>query len=96
MVGGGLQYFSVSPSPLGTNLGYELVLTKLGLGLGGLRTIRVFGQGLAICFSVLCAASFTILKAIMSVSPVSQYLRKNWKTYSTCSLSGSLELLLKV
>ena len=34
--GGGLQDFSVSPSPLRTNLGFELGWTWLGLGLGGL------------------------------------------------------------
>ena len=37
VVGGGLQDFSVSPSPLGTNLGFELGLTGLGSGLGALR-----------------------------------------------------------
>ena len=34
--------FSFSPSPLGTNLGFELGWTGLGLGLDGL------GQGLTI------------------------------------------------
>ena len=33
---GGLQEFSVSPSPLGTNWGLELIGAWLGLGLGGL------------------------------------------------------------
>ena len=31
---GGLQHFSVSPSPLGTNLVLELNETQLGFGLG--------------------------------------------------------------
>ena len=35
---GGLQDFSVSPSPLWVNLGFELDWTGLGLGLGGLGT----------------------------------------------------------
>ena len=36
-VGGGcLRDFSVSPSPLGTNLGFELGWIGLGLGSGGL------------------------------------------------------------
>ena len=38
VVGGGLQNFSVSLSPLGTNLGFEVGLTGLGLCLEGLRT----------------------------------------------------------
>ena len=41
--------FSVSPSPLGTNFGFELV----GLGWGwalGVWGIRVWGQGLTITF----------------------------------------------
>ena len=45
MGGGGLQDFSVSPSPLRTNLGFELGLTGLGLGLRGLRT-KGLGPGL--------------------------------------------------
>ena len=49
MVGGGLQYFSVSPSPLWTNFGFVLGLTGLGLGLGGLRT-KGLGPGLDNCF----------------------------------------------
>ena len=36
--GGGLQDFSVSPSPLWANLGFKLGWTGLGLGLGGLGT----------------------------------------------------------
>ena len=36
--GGGLQDFSVSPSPLWVNLGFKLGWTGLGLGLGGLGT----------------------------------------------------------
>ena len=43
-VGGGLQDFSVSPSPLWVNLGFKLGLTGLGLGLEGLGTNR-FGVG---------------------------------------------------
>ena len=35
---GGLQDFSVSPSPFGTTWGFELGWTGFGLGLGGLRT----------------------------------------------------------
>ena len=35
-MGGGLQHFSVSPRPLGTNWGFELGKTGLGLGLGSL------------------------------------------------------------
>ena len=38
---GGPRDCSVSPNPLGTNLGFELGLTGLGLGLGSLA-----GQGL--------------------------------------------------
>ena len=41
--GGGLQDFSVSPSPLWALLGLELGWTGLGMGLGGLGT-----QGLGI------------------------------------------------
>ena len=37
-VGGGLQDFSVSPSPLWVNLGFKLGWTGLGLGLEGLGT----------------------------------------------------------
>ena len=37
--------FSFSPSPLGTNLGFELGWTGLGLGLIGLRT-KGLGPGL--------------------------------------------------
>ena len=37
-VGGGPHDFSVSPSPLGTNLVFELGCTGLGLGLGGIGT----------------------------------------------------------
>ena len=33
-LGGGIQHFSVSPSPLGTTWVLELILTWLGLGLG--------------------------------------------------------------
>ena len=36
--GGGLQDFSVSPSPLWVDLGFKLGWTGLGLGLGGLGT----------------------------------------------------------
>ena len=36
--GGGLQDFSVSPSPLWVNLGFELGWTGLGFGLEGLGT----------------------------------------------------------
>ena len=36
--GGGLQDFSVSPSPLWVNLGFKLGRTWLGLGLRGLGT----------------------------------------------------------
>ena len=48
MVVGGLQDFSVSPSPLLGLFGLELGWTGLGLGLGGfgtkgLGTIAVFG-----------------------------------------------------
>ena len=48
--GGGLQDFSVSPSPLRVYLGFELGWTELGLGLGGLGTrgTRVWDQGLKI------------------------------------------------
>ena len=35
---GGLQDFSVSPSPLWVNLGFKLGWTGLGLGLEGLGT----------------------------------------------------------
>ena len=37
-VGGGLQDFSVSPSPLWVNWGFKLGWTGLGLGLEGLGT----------------------------------------------------------
>ena len=37
-----LQHFSVSPNPLGSNLGFELSWTVLGLGLWGLG-LRVWG-----------------------------------------------------
>ena len=43
-VGGGLQDFSVSPSPLWVNLGFKLGWTGLGLGLEGLGT-NGFGVG---------------------------------------------------
>ena len=42
---GGLQDFSVSPSPLGPNWVFELGWTRLGSGLGVLG-IRFLGQGL--------------------------------------------------
>ena len=38
VMGGGLQDFIVSPSPLWVNLGFKLGWTGLGLGLGGLGT----------------------------------------------------------
>ena len=38
-------HFSVSPSPLVTNSGFELGWTGYGLGLGGLGT-KGLGQGL--------------------------------------------------
>ena len=38
VVVGGLQDFSVSPSPLWVKLGLELGWTRLGLGLWGLGT----------------------------------------------------------
>ena len=44
VVGGGLQDFSVSPSPLWVNLGFKLGWTGLGLGLEGLGT-NGFGVG---------------------------------------------------
>ena len=47
VVVGGLQDFSVSPSPLGPNWVFEQVWTGLGLGLGVLG-IRFLGQGLTI------------------------------------------------
>ena len=47
---GGLQDFSVSPSPLGPNGVFELGWTGLGLGLGVLG-IRFWGQGLTIIIS---------------------------------------------
>ena len=43
---GGLQDFSVRPRPFGTNWGLELMWTRLGLGLGGLRLINGLGPGL--------------------------------------------------
>ena len=42
---GGLQDFSVSPSPLGPNWVFELGWTWLGLGLGGFGT-KGLGTGL--------------------------------------------------
>ena len=42
--GGGLQDFSVSPSPLWVNLGFKLGWTGLGLGQGGSGT-KGFGVG---------------------------------------------------
>ena len=42
---GGPRDCSVSPNPLGTNLGFELGLTGLGLGLGGFGT-KGLGPGL--------------------------------------------------
>ena len=42
--GGGLQDFSVSPSPLWVNLGFKVGWTRLGLGLEGLGT-NGFGVG---------------------------------------------------
>ena len=44
VVVGGLQDFSVSPSPLWVNLGFKLGWTGLGLGLEGLGT-NGFGVG---------------------------------------------------
>ena len=44
MVVGGLQDFSVRPSPLWGNLGFKLGWTGLGLGLEGLGT-NGFGVG---------------------------------------------------
>ena len=44
VVVGGLQDFSVSPSPLWVNLGFKLGWTGLGLGLGGSGT-KGFGVG---------------------------------------------------
>ena len=44
VVGGGLQDFSVSPSPLWANLGFKLGWTGLGLGLEGFGT-NGFGVG---------------------------------------------------
>ena len=44
VVGGGLQDFSVSPSPLWVNLGFKLGQTGLGLVLGGSGT-KGFGVG---------------------------------------------------
>ena len=44
-VGGGPHDFSVSPSPVGTNLGFELCWTGLGLGLRGIGT-KGLGPGL--------------------------------------------------
>ena len=44
VVGGGLQDFSVSPSPLWVNLGFKMGWTRLGLGLEGLGT-NGFGVG---------------------------------------------------
>ena len=51
--GGGLQDFSVSPSPLWVNLGFKLGWTGLGLGLEGLGTqgFGVGDQGLTIAIS---------------------------------------------
>ena len=46
--GGGLQDFSVSPSPLWANLGFELGWTELGLGLGGLGIKGIGDYGLTI------------------------------------------------
>ena len=43
-VDGGLQDFSVSPSPLWVNLGFKLGWTGLGLGLEGLGA-NGFGVG---------------------------------------------------
>ena len=45
--GDGPHDFSVSPFPLGTNLGFDLGSTGLGLGRGGLGT-KGLGQGLFI------------------------------------------------
>ena len=45
MGGGGIQHFSVSPSPFGTNLGFKLGWIGLGLGLGGSGN-KGFGPGL--------------------------------------------------
>ena len=42
--GGGLEDFSVSPSPLWVNLGFKLGWTGLGFGLEGLGT-NGFGVG---------------------------------------------------
>ena len=44
-LGGVPHDFSVSPSPLGTNLGFELGCTWLGLGLVGFGT-KGYGTGL--------------------------------------------------
>ena len=44
-MGGGPHDFSVSPSPLSTNLGFELGCTGLGFGLGVFGT-KGLGTGL--------------------------------------------------
>ena len=45
MGGGGLQHFSVSPSPHGPNWGFKLGWTGLEFGLGGFGT-EGLGPGL--------------------------------------------------
>ena len=51
--GGGLQDFSVSPSPLGPNWFFELGWNELGLSLGFFG-ISFWGQGLTMLFRCCC------------------------------------------
>ena len=57
---GCLNDFSVSPSPLWTNLCFELGLNGSGLGLGGLGT-KDLGPGLDNCFLLFYGAQGSVV-----------------------------------
>ena len=58
--------FSVSPSPFGTNFGFELGCTGLGLGLGGIGT-KGLGPGLDKSFEKFCTSSSLGLRLVKIV-----------------------------
>ena len=63
---GGQPDFSVSPSPFGTNLVFELGWTGLGLGLGVLG-ITVWGQVLTITSDQFCSGQLNKERLLASL-----------------------------
>ena len=81
---GGPHDFSVRPSPLGTNLGFELGCTGLGLSLGGIGT-----KGLGPMLDKICASLHICILCFKDCVDLWKSPNKIRKIYLICLHIGS-------